>query len=382
MPLPFLSSQHSPLPYTYTGISMSKQSCRILPFALLLAGGCAHAAPLDALLSATKPSTPGQAIVEISYDMTNSSLDFLNLRNKNNVTSNVGDYKGGHIGGGVAITPELWIDGTYWKRKIDYRSFDADLTSWQVAGQYKFNEAEGAMPALALRVGAWSNNADSLTKFTNTTVSSIKFTSATVHKPADQQVQLDLIGTWPVSQNTEISAFASAGASRVKFDTISATSRTKNGCEYNIAFDTVGAIGELAQPCSASVVITRFVIPASDTVDVYKEARYRSSYAQAGFMADWHSVNWRLRGGYQFQYIKRNNVDDIIISRGGSAYKHNHVAVADVSYNAHKNIVVFLRGQFMTNQFNGELPLAYNSLTADKYNQRYGVVSTGLMLVF
>ena len=56
--------------------------------------------------------------------------------------------------------------------------------------------------------------------------------------------------------------------------------------------------------------------------------------------------------------------------------------VADVSYNVYKNAIVFMRGQFMTNQFNGEMPLAYNSLTADKYNQRYGVVSTGLMLVF
>lgn len=361
---------------------MSKQSCRILSATFLLASGCIHAAPLDALLSATKPATPGQAIVEVSYDMTNSSLDFLHLRKKNGTTSDVGDYKGGHIGGGIAITPQLWLDGAYWKRKIDYRSFNADLTSWQIAGQYKFNQAAGAVPAVALRLGAWGNNSDALTKFTNTTVSNIKFTSATVHKPADQQVQLDLIGTWPVSQNTEISAFASAGASRVKFDSISATSRTKNGCEYNIAFDVAGAVGELAQPCSAAVVITRFVIPASETVDVYKEARYRSSYAQAGFMADWHSVNWRLRGGYQFQYIKRNDVDDIIVSRGGAAYKHNHVVVADVSYNAYKNIVVFVRGQFMTNQFNGELPLAYNSLTADKYNQRYGIVSTGLMLVF
>jgi len=362
---------------------MSKKSCRVLPAALLLASSGLHAAPLDALLTATKPTTPGQAIVEVSYDMMNSSLDFLHLRKESeNGSSNVGDYKGGHIGLGVAVTPQLWVEGAYWKRKIDYRSFDADLNSWQVAGQYKLSEAQGAVPALAIRLGAWGNDAKSLTKYTNTTISSIKFTSATVHKPADQQVQLDLIGTWPVSDSTELSAFASAGASRVKFNSISATSRTRNGCEYNIGFDDVGAVGELAQPCTAAVVVTRFTIPYSDTVDINKEARYHSSFAQAGFMADWHNVNWRVRGGYQFQYIKRDDVDDIIADRGGKAYKHNHVLVADVSYNAYKNVVVFLRGQFMTNQFNGEMPLAYNSLTADKYNQRYGVVSTGLMLVF
>ncbi|MFD2271009.1 hypothetical protein ACFS07_07405 [Undibacterium arcticum] len=96
-------------------------------------------------------------------------------------------------------------------------------------------------------------------------------------------------------------------------------------------------------------------------------------------MAAWHSQDWRIRAGYQYQTINRSEVDDIIVSRGNTPYKHNHVLIGDVSYHAFKNTIVFLRGQYMANQFNGEVPLAYNSLTADRFNQRYGLVSTGLI---
>jgi hypothetical protein len=360
------------------------QSCRIIPAALALAAACSSvtAAPLDALLSATHYEAAGKGEVELGYDMMNTSLDFLNLRTKTSTTSSVGDYKGAHLHAGIALTPRLWIDGTYWKRKIDYRSFDAELDSWQVAGQYKLTDAAGPMPAIALRVGAWGDYADSLTKYSNSTVAGTKYTSATVTKPKDRQLQLDLIGTWLLTPQTSLSVFGGANRGRVTFDAVSATSRTSNGCEYNIAFSKAGLEGTLAQPCSAKVVITRFTQPASSSIDVYKEAQYESTTLQAGAMADWHNTNWRLRAGYQYQTIKRDHVDDIIASRGGTAYKHNHVLVTDVSYNVTPSIVLFVRGQIMNNQFNGEIPLAYNSLTAEKYHQKYGFVSTGLTVAF
>ncbi|MDB5963122.1 MAG: hypothetical protein JWP59_4416 [Massilia sp.] len=358
---------------------------RLLPAAVALAvSAAAGAAPLDALLTANHFQRAGAGEVELAYDTLNSSLDFLGLREKDSAatTSAVGDYKGGHVRAGIAATPRLWIDGAYWKRNIDYRSFDAKLDSWQVAGQYKFLDADGRRPAMALRLGGWGNNADSLTKYTNTTVAGTKFTSATVNKPRDKQLQLDLIGTWTPSTETALSVFGGVGQSRVEFDSVSATSRTSNGCNYNVAFSPAGVEATLASPCTAKVVIDRFTQAAGATVDVYKEARYKSTFAQLGVTGEWHSGNWRARLGYQYQSIKRDDVDDIIENRGGTAYKHSHVLVTDVSYNIYKNVVLFARGQLMSNQFNGEVPLAYNSLTAEKYDQKYGFISTGLSLVF
>jgi hypothetical protein len=342
----------------------------------LAASSSIAAAPLDALLTANHAPTAGAGEVEVGYDVLTDSM------HSSTSTSSVGDYKGEHVRGGVAITPRLWLDGTYWKRNIDYRSFDARIDTWQVAGQFKLLDADGRVPALAIRFGGYGNSADSLSKSANTTVAGTKFTSATIVKPRDTQLQLDVIGTWATSQNTAVSLFGGAGASRVKFDSVSATSRTANGCEYNVAFSPVGIEASLATPCTAKVVITRFSQPASETVDVYKEAQYKSRFVQVGANGEWHSGNWRARLGYQFQAMSRDDVDDIIEKRGGKSYKHNHVLVTDVSYNVYKNLVLFARGQVMSNQFNGEIPMAYNSLTADKYNQKYGFLSVGASVIF
>lgn len=358
-----------------------------LAIALVAACSSASAAPLDALLTATPGGAQTRAEVEVGYDMMNTSLDFLHLREKSgsantSASSGMGNYQGGHLHAGAALTPRLWVDATYMKRKIDYRSFDAAIDSWQLGAQYKVLDGAGSAPTVALRVAAWGNEASSLTKYTNTTVAGTKFTSATVTQPKDRQLQFDVIGTWPVAEHIELTGSVGAGAGRVTFGAVSATSRTRNGCEYNIAFDEASATGTLAHPCNASVVIDRFVYPAADNVDVYKEARYRSSNAHAGLMARWHSANWQVRAGYQYQSIRRSDVDDIIERRGATAYKHNQVLISDVSYDVSKNVTVFLRGQYMSNQFNGEIPMAYNSLTAEKFSQKYGIVSTGLVLKF
>lgn len=359
---------------------------RLLPAAILVAlSASASAAPFDALLTANHFQNAGSGEIELGYDTLTDSMDFLHLREKStaaNATTTVGDYKGEHLRAGVAVTPRLWLDGTYWKRNIDYRSFDAKLDSWQIAGQFKLLDADGRVPALAIRLGGFGNSADSLTKSANTTVAGTKFTSATVNKPKDTQLQLDVIGTWTTSEHTALSLSGGAGVSKVKFDSVSATSRTSNGCEYNVAFSPAGLEATLASPCTAKVVIERFSQPASETIDVYKEAQYKSRFVQVGTNIDWHSGNWRARLGYDFQVMSRDDVDDIIENRGGKAYKHNHVLVTDVSYNVYKNVVLFARGQLMSNQFNGEVPLAYNSLTADKYNQKYGFVSVGVSVIF
>jgi hypothetical protein len=99
-------------------------------------------------------------------------------------------------------------------------------------------------------------------------------------------------------------------------------------------------------------------------------------------MWQWQSGLWALRAGYQFQHLNRTNVDDLIVSRGGVSYQNNHIVVADVFRKVSNNTAVFVRGQAMSNQFVGEIPFVYNSVTASKFGRRYGLVSMGVNFAF
>ncbi len=57
-------------------------------------------------------------------------------------------------------------------------------------------------------------------------------------------------------------------------------------------------------------------------------------------------------------------------------------AAADLAYRLSGNTHLVLRGQYMANQFNGELPMTYNSLTAASFGQRYGMLSATVSFGF
>lgn len=342
------------------------------------------AAPMDAFLSANQSTIPGQLQIEAAYDMVNSSIDVFHLRD-NNATykgTTVGDYHGGHLRIGMAVTPRIWLDGAFWQRNIQYSGDVAKINTWQLAGQYKIFEGSGYQPSIALRAGAWGNYADQLNKSSSTTVNGTTLNSVSVADPKDVQYQLDLIATSKILENTELTVFGGIGVSRTTLSSVSGTA-TQNGCNYNVAFGQSDTVGTLAQLCNASVVIDRFSIPNSSSgVNVYRETEYNAKFYHGGAMLNWHESNWQLRAGYQYQYISRNQIDDIIKSRGGVSYQSNHIFIGEVMYRVLTNTAVFLRGQYMTNQFTGEIPFAYNTMTASRFNNRYGIVSTGLVMTF
>lgn len=342
-----------------------------------------HAAPLDALLTVTKPVVPGSVKIEAGYDLMNGTVDVFNFRDDHDdfAGTNVGDYHGGHVLAGVAVTPNLWIDGGLWKRKIDYRQDEAKIESWQLAAQYKLFDALAYRPAVAVRVGAWGNRADSLSKSTPTRFQGVDVSSVNVDSPKDQQYQLDLIATWPVAKSTEVSAFAGVGSSRVRIGDVNGVV-VQGGCSYNVAFGRSVVAGALARPCGG-VTEASFSAPTSALgVNIYDEAEYKARFAHVGFSAAWQSGAWQLRGGYQFQVQRRDDVDDLIEARGGSASKNNHVLVGEVVYQLTSNVALFGRGQYMQHQFTGEIPFAYNTLTAHRFKERYGIVTTGVMVSF
>ncbi|MFC5474719.1 hypothetical protein [Paraherbaspirillum soli] len=355
-------------------------------FSLGVAGAVssAAAAPMDAFLSANPSSKPGEVQLEAAYDLVNRRVDVFNVRNSDSsfAGTNVGDYHGAHLRGGWAISPRIWVDGGFWERRIDYRSDLAKIHSWQLAAQYKLVEGAGYQPSIALRLGAWGNYADELKKSSSTTMQGVTLNSVSASKPKDNQYQLDLIGSSKVLDNLELSMFAGVGHSKVSLDSVQG-STTLNGCNYNLAFGPTEVVGTLAPPCSAGAVIDRFTVPNSlFGIDVNRETQYSARYYHGGLMLKWTLDDWQLRAGFEHQSFNRNHVDDIIRSRGGATYKSNNILIGDISYKLFDNTAIFLRGQYMTNQFVGEIPFAYNTLTASRFNKHYGFISTGLVMTF
>lgn len=347
---------------------------------LIFAAGQANAAPLDALLTAKPFHQAGDLAFELGYDAMNNTLDVFGVRAQDAqyAGTNVGDYAGVHLRAGFALTDHLSLDGGYAKRKITYRPDTETLESWQAAVQYHLYGDDNSAANYAVRLGIWGNQTGELRKTSPTSFMGKTLNSLSLSNPQDAQIQFDTLGSWKIAEQTELSAFVGAGSSWVATGNMTASYTNGSGCIYNITFSPEGTTGELASPCATSIVITNFSTSDSFT----QELTYRSSYYQLGGMVRWHQDNLTLRGGYQFQNLNRGSVDTLISSGGGTVYRINHIIVADVSYQLAANAAVFIRGQVMSNQFVGEIPFAYNSITASKFSRQYGFASVGVNFIY
>lgn len=339
------------------------------------------AAPLDALLTADQYHHAGEFRAEAGYDAMNDTLDVLGIRAKDPLYAgtNVGDYSGLHLRLGYALTDRLLLEGGAWRRKISYRSDNEALDSWQVAGQYRVLGDANSTGHLALRVSAWGDQAAAMVKTTPTVLGGRTLNRVAINSLRDNQVQIDAVGTWRLTRRASLSAFVGAGRSTVSTGDMSANYTSGNGCNYNLAFTATGSTGSLSTPCLApGAVIESF----GATQSVLQEFSYQANYYQLGGMWQWQSQNWSVRGGYQFQQLRRANVDALITSRGGVPYRSNHIVVAEVMRKVATHVAVFARGQVMSNQFVGEIPFAYNSATASKFARRYGFATFGVVMGF
>lgn len=342
------------------------------------------AAPLDGLLTAYPEQFSSNGHVEVAYDAMNETLDVLNIRDDDPRLSgtNIGDYQGYHLRAGWSLMPSLWMDAGLWQRKIDYRDDQVAIDSWQVAGQYRVMESSGLLPALALRLSAWGNHSDEIAKSTPTAVAGVTLDSITIHSPEDQQIQLDLIGSWKTAKGHEFTLLGSVGSSRVSVGSITATD-TQGGCLYDLVFGQTELTGTLASPCSADVVVNSFTIPYDTLgINVPRETEYDARFVQLGLIYSWIGDQFMLRSGYTYQSFQRDYIDDTISARGGTAYETNHALTVELSMRIARRASMFVRGSAMSNQLMGEIPFAYNTVTARSYNNKYGIVSAGLMVGF
>ena len=255
--------------------------------------------------------------------------------------------------------------------------------SWQLAGQYRFLEAAGRRPALALRLSSWGNRGASTESNTPVNVPGAILNTVKVTEPSDQQVQADLIGTWTMSQSLDVSALLSLGASRLSYGALSATT-TRNGCDYQLSFAGNDIFGTLISPCAATGgVIQQFFDSSGDYgVDVANEIAWRGSFMQLKVNSAWRSGPWTLQGGYLFHAVQREAVDVILASRGKAAYTQNHNITLDADYRFLPHVSVFSRAQFSSNLFFNDIPVTYNSSTASRFGSKYSLFSLGLRAVF
>ncbi|MDD2774821.1 MAG: hypothetical protein PHU06_02580 [Gallionella sp.] len=347
---------------------------------VLLLAGCwtqsTLAAPLDALLTAVPNDKAGAAKLELGYDVINNTLDVFGVRAKDPVYggTNVGDYNGFHLRGGYAITEKLWVDGGVWQRNIAYRNEQENITSWQLATQYRLTDQGSQAGQYAVRLGMWGNVAPIVTKNSATSIPNINLQSVSVSKPQDFQVQADLIGTWAMGMQSQLSAFIGAGVSRIAVGTLTGK---VNGCDYNIVSNAQGTYASLNAPCN-NLTSASYSSPST----LAQWLSYTSQYYQLGGQFQWRKENWQVNTGYQFQYLNRDQVDAAIVQRGGIAYKTNHIVVAEIERKMDKHLALFARGQVMSNQFVGEMPFTYNSSTASKFGRLYGFTSFGARWIF
>lgn len=346
----------------------------------------AVAAPLDALLSAMPEHAAASGQLELAVDHANRALDPFPAGDGGEPTpvpKTHGRYRGEHLTGAWRVRDGLWLSGGLWRREVGDGVDTYRYRSWQAAGLYRFSEASGSMPALALRLAAWGDQSRATETHTPVQVPGAVLDSVKISKPADRQLQADLIGTWPLTPALDVSAIVSVGATRLSYGALSATT-TRGGCHYDLAFNGNDIFGTLSQPCSASGgVIQQFYDSSGDYgVDVAKEIAWSGRFLQLGVNAAWRSGAWALQGGYLFHAVRRESVDDILAARGDPVHRHNHQLVADVAYAFHPQLAAFLRAQVSSNLFFNDMPLTYNSATSASFGNRFSLLTLGLRASF
>ncbi|WP_151194562.1 hypothetical protein [Candidatus Symbiobacter mobilis] len=335
-------------------------------------------APLDALLTADQFHYSGELRFEVGLDAMNDTLDVLHLRAKDPTYggTQVGDYSGQHVRVAYAVRPTLLVEGALARRSVQYRTDEESIDSWQMAAQQRLYGNADSPAHAAVRLSLWGNRSDELRKSSATAVQGLTVQDLRVLDLSDHQEELDLLGSWRLTEASTLSAFFGIGRSAVSTGDMTATYVDGQGCQYAMSFTPTQTSGTRIAPCGSSLAAF------STSLSPLAEFSYGGSYTQWGGMWQWQRGPWALRAGMQWLRLDRDNVDAKIAQNGGTPYEDNQILVVDVIHALNEQIAIFVRGQAMRHQFVGEIPFLYNSATAHKFDRRYGYVSVGLHVAF
>lgn len=344
------------------------------------------AAPLDALLTATPERADPRGRIELGFDKAVGALDFSTSADPSGQTPSItqGDYSGAQLHAAWRAADRLWLSGGLWQRRIHNAVDRFDYRSWQLSGQYRFNDAAGAMPAFALRLSGWGNQASETAATTPVRVPGAVLNTVTVADPADRNLQADLVATWSLSSRVDVTGLLSVGSTRLSYGGLTATTSVA-GCDYHLQFTGNDIFGNLIEPCAGSggAVIRQFYDSSGAYgVDVARELAWSGRFMQAGVNAQWRDDAWSLAGGYLFYKIRREDVDDILASRGNPVYRHNHQLMFEAAYKLNPRWSPFVRAQINSNLFFNDIPVTYNASTSGSFGTALSVVTIGLRAGF
>ena len=345
----------------------------------------AVAAPLDVFLTALPERMASSGVVEIGIDRMNEGLDLFKIRDNDPLTAGTaaGDYQGHHLNAAWHAREGLWVSGGLWDRHVSDAADTYLYTSWQVAGQYRFVDAQGARPAMALRLSAWGNRAAVTESSTPVNVPGAILSTVKVTAPTDQQLQEDLIATWILTPSWDVSGLVSVGSNRLSYGGLSATT-SRNGCNYQLRFSGNDIYGTLIPPCATKggIIQQFFDISGDYGVDVAKEIAWSGTFMQLGFNGVWRSGPWTLQSGYLLHAAQREAVDAILASRGKNSYTQNYTVSFESDYRLLTNLSVFARAQYSSSLLVNDIPVTYNSSTAARFGSKYSLFSVGLRALF
>lgn len=341
------------------------------------------AAPLDVFLSAYPAPTSSEAQIEMSADRMNTQLDVFDLRSRSSSLDNLdSSYSANRINAGFKVGESGWLSGSLAQRTSVDKGGTYRFVSWSAAGQYRFMEQESWSPAVALRLGAWGNYADQTESSKSVLVPGAKLDSTKISAPADQQLQADLIASWTLRQQVQVSAVLSAGRSQLSYSALSATT-TLDGCHYLLRFTGNGIYGVLTEPCTSDIYIKEIYDNSGRLgIDVAKEIAWRGNFLQAGINARWQHGPWGVRGGYLFYIVERDGIDAILLGRKQASYTQSHTLGLEGSYQFVPKMQLAASVLLNSNLFFDQMPVNYNTGTASRFDAASSIFGLSLRFDF
>jgi hypothetical protein len=236
---------------------------------------------------------------------------------------------------------------------------------------------------MAVRLSGWGSGAAATESTTAVVVPGARLNTVKIAEPSDRQLQADLIGTWNLTASSDVSVNVGVGSSQLSYSALTATT-TRNGCDYNVTFTGNNIYGALIPPCNVSGgVIQQFYDSSGDYgVDVAKEIAWSGTFVQAGVNGRWQHGPWTIMAGYLLHVVKREAVDDILAARGKKTFTQNHNISLQTNYQLNPKLTLFARGQLSSNLFFNDIPVTYNSSTADRFDSKYTLFTVGLRTDF
>ena len=348
------------------------------------------AAPGDLFLQSGYFKDPGSS-VSIAVDAVNDTIDFLNIRESENVSNDKGDYIGAHFDVQYQLAPEWVIEGNYWYRQIDYSDDKQKLSSPLIALRYTPDFNFNKDNSLTFRLSTWGNFADEL-KHTNSiglkTVDvlgkskTLKASDIQVKNPKDWQLQLDGIFTHKIDHMNLVNVFASFGYSKVSVDQINFRA-SLNGCSMDMQVQSNNKYtGQLSEKCNIGIgSINNFTVSGDAKefgLDMNKDLNYHATFASFGGSWNWRYRQFESQLAYQYQRLWRSGVDDNITQYGYSAIKDNHSLGLKLNYDFTPKLRAFIQGEIYKHNLIGTVPFLYNGVTASRLDKKYGLASIGL----